>query len=97
MHPMGKMVHPPINTPPARPPDHTQCSNNPHSPHPPIPQPPRFRELGCVCAPVKGSDYKEGKSYQVSLLQQSARSGQLPKTLGECLPKPKGPPKARGR
>lgn len=58
----------------------------------------RFRELGCSCTPVKGQEYKEGRSYQPSLLQRPARGGAgAPKTLEECLPKPKGPPKARGR
>jgi hypothetical protein len=50
-----------------------------------------------VCAPVKGPDYKEGKSYTASLLQHSSRAPGPPKTLAECLPKPKGPPKVRGR
>lgn len=54
----------------------------------------RFRELGCACAAVKGADYKEGKSYTVTLLAAPARGGE-PKTLAECLPKPKGPPRAR--
>jgi len=74
----------------------TTNTNQPSNQHQPTPQN-RFRELGCVCTPVKGPDYKEGKSYAASLLQQPTRGAAAPKTLGECLPKPKGPPKARGR
>lgn len=50
-----------------------------------------------MCTAVKGSDYRDGKSYTAALLQQPSRGAAAPKTLGECLPKPKGPPKARGR
>jgi hypothetical protein len=50
-----------------------------------------------VCAPVKGPDFKEGKSYMAALLQQGSRGAAAPKTLADCLPKPKGPPKARGK
>ncbi|KAI8471885.1 MAG: A49-like RNA polymerase I associated factor-domain-containing protein [Monoraphidium minutum] len=57
----------------------------------------RFRELGCVVAPVKGPDYTDGKSYTSTLLQQPSRGAATLKSLADCLPKPKGPPKARGR
>jgi hypothetical protein len=63
-------------------------------------RPPRFRELGCVVTPAKGPDYQGGRSYTASLLPRASRgptAAAPPKTLGECLPKPKGPPKARGR
>lgn len=45
-----------------------------------------------MCVSVRGPDYKEGKSYTATLLAPS-RGASAPKTLGECLPKPKSPAK----
>lgn len=57
-----------------------------------------FRELGCVCAAVKGPDYREGRSYTATLLAPPRGGGAgEAKTLADCLPKPKSPAKGGGR